>query len=98
MFKCKSLFNCIGSIDFSETMRSLIYQNKKLLPFANFDDNKQIVRESVFDANSKVLVTAGEGSIVTLWTPQSTDAATTIGSESSKLKAKKSKSNKANPY
>ncbi|XP_073812097.1 WD repeat-containing protein 89 [Musca autumnalis] len=79
-----------------EIMRSLTYQNKKLQPFANFDGNKQIVRESVYDANANVLITAGEGSIVTLWTPDSNNVGANSGS--SKLKAKKSKSNKVNPY
>ncbi|XP_061393573.1 WD repeat-containing protein 89 [Musca vetustissima] len=85
-----------SNLNKGEIMRSLAYQNKKLLPFANFDGNKQIVRESVYDANTNVLITAGEGSIVTLWTPDSNNVGNNSGS--SKLKAKKSKSNKANPY
>lgn len=74
-------------------MRSLLVQNKQLLPGVDFQGNKQIVRESVFDANSNVLITAGESGIVSLWTPQSS-----TNTSNSNLKAKKKKSNKAAPY
>lgn len=74
-------------------MRSLMVQNKQLLPGVDFQGNKQIVRESVFDVNSNILITAGESGIVTLWSPQ-----ITANSSTSNLKAKKKKSNKTTPY
>lgn len=77
-------------------MRSLLMQNNKLVPFGDYDGNKQIVRESVFDTNTNVLITAGESCIVTLWTP--CDDATALPSEANKLKVKKTKTNKAKPY
>ncbi|XP_013106446.2 WD repeat-containing protein 89 [Stomoxys calcitrans] len=92
-----NLFLLTGSnLNKGEIMRSVKYESKKLLPYANFDGNKQIVRESVFDSKSNVLLTAGEGSIVTLWTAQDNVLSTSSGAN--KLKAKKSKSHKANPY
>ncbi|XP_065367826.1 WD repeat-containing protein 89-like [Calliphora vicina] len=82
-----------SNLNKGETMRSLMVQNKQLLPGVDFQGNKQIVRESVFDVNSNILITAGESGIVTLWSPQITS-----NSSNSNLKAKKKKSNKTTPY
>ncbi|KAM7343751.1 WD repeat-containing protein 89-like isoform 2-T2 [Cochliomyia hominivorax] len=89
------IFLLTGSnLNKGEIMRSLLIQNKQLLPHVDFQGNKQIVRESIFDVNSNVLITAGESGIVSLWTPQNA----TTNSNSNNLKAKKKKSNKATPY
>ncbi|XP_037815766.1 WD repeat-containing protein 89-like [Lucilia sericata] len=82
-----------SNINKGEIMRSLLVQNKQLLPGVDFQGNKQIVRESVFDINSNILITAGESGIVTLWSPQNSSK-----SSNSNLKAKTKKSNKATPY
>lgn len=74
-------------------MRSLMVQNKQLLPLVDFQGNKQIVRESVYEKNSNILITAGECGIITLWTPQ-----TTVSVGASNLKARKKKSTKSTPY
>ncbi|XP_075168244.1 WD repeat-containing protein 89 [Haematobia irritans] len=87
-----------SNLNKGEIMRSLIYQNKKLSPYANFDGNKQIVRESLYDTKSNVLLTAGEGSIITLWSPQENIDGNASESGANKLKAKKSKSHKVKPY
>lgn len=79
-------------------LRSLRFKNNQLLPFANFEGNKQIIRDSILDVNSNVLITAGEKGIVTLWTPQTRDLTTSNNSDSSELKMKTKKSNKVKPY
>lgn len=38
-------------------------------PAANFEGNKQVVRCSLYNAQRQVLVTAGEGGLITLWAP-----------------------------
>ena len=79
-------------------MRSCIFKNGQLVPYANFERNGQIVRESILDAKTNVLITAGEAGIVTLWTPLSWQTASTSSSSSSDLKMKSKKSNRATPY
>lgn len=50
-----------------ECMRSLTIDGKLFKTRSNFIDNKQIIRCSVFSAKDNILVTAGEGGIVTVW-------------------------------
>jgi len=62
---------------------------------ANFQGNKQIVRDSLFDSKRSLLFTGGESGIVTVWAQ---DASGTAFS-SEKLKARKEKkSRKQAPY
>lgn len=51
-------------------LRTLSVHNKKLKPLSNLMGNKQIVRASWYDINSEVLVTGGEGGILSIWKPQ----------------------------
>ncbi|BFG04490.1 WD repeat-containing protein 89 [Drosophila madeirensis] len=78
-----------------EILRSVSVTSKeKLDPLANFLGNKQIVRESLFDAKRQLLVTGGESGIVSVWTQ---DATGNVGNSSGKLKTK-IKSHKKTPY
>ncbi|XP_037948746.1 WD repeat-containing protein 89 isoform X2 [Teleopsis dalmanni] len=79
-----------------EVLRSLHVFNKTLVPLSNFEGNKQIVRESVYDMKTKCLLTAGETGIVSLWTPITNEDSDCTAS---KLKAvKKYKTKKIKPY
>ncbi|XP_016973586.1 WD repeat-containing protein 89 [Drosophila rhopaloa] len=79
-----------------EILRSVSVTTKNSLqPLANFQGNKQIVRESLYDSKSKSLITGGESGIVTVWSPDSRGS-TVVGD---KLKVKKEKkSRKQAPY
>ncbi|XP_017012479.2 WD repeat-containing protein 89 [Drosophila takahashii] len=79
-----------------EILRSVSVTSKNnLQPLANFQGNKQIVRDSLFDAKNGLLITGGESGIVTVWTQDSSGAA----GSSDKLKVKKDKkSRKQAPY
>jgi len=80
---------------FREILRSVSVTNKnELRPLANFQGNKQIVRDSLFDSKKGLLITGGESGIVTVW---SQDTSVAAGS-SDKLKVKKKKSRKQAPY
>lgn len=69
------------------------------MPYANFEKNGQIVRESILDAKTNVLITAGEAGIVTLWRPLSWQTTSTNEtSPSGHLKMKSKKSKRATPY
>ncbi|KAH8258026.1 hypothetical protein KR038_004821, partial [Drosophila bunnanda] len=75
-----------------EILRSVSVSGKKLKPLANFQDNKQIVRDSLFDSKRGLLVTGGESGIVSVWSPE-------LAAGSEKLKSKKEKkSRKKAPY
>ncbi|XP_017066486.1 WD repeat-containing protein 89 [Drosophila eugracilis] len=79
-----------------EILRSVSVTSKKSLqPLANFQGNKQIVRDSLFDSKRGLLLTGGESGIVTVWTQESSGASVS----SDKLKVKKEKkSRKQAPY
>ncbi|EDX06430.1 WD repeat-containing protein 89 [Drosophila simulans] len=79
-----------------EILRSVSVTSKNSLqPLANFQGNKQIVRDSLFDSKRSLLFTGGESGIVTVWTQDT--SGTAVSSE--KLKAKKEKkSRKQAPY
>ncbi|KAM8711769.1 hypothetical protein ACLKA7_012302 [Drosophila subpalustris] len=80
-----------------EVLRSVSAPAKETLkPLTNFVGNKQIVRDSLYDAKRNLLVTGGESGIITVWTP----AASNNSSSSAKLKikSKAAKSHKQNPY
>eukprot|EP00099_Drosophila_melanogaster_P025434 NP_724865.1 uncharacterized protein Dmel_CG12134, isoform B [Drosophila melanogaster] len=79
-----------------EILRSVSVTSKNSLqPLANFQGNKQIVRDSLFDSKRSLLFTGGESGIVTVWAQ---DASGTAFS-SEKLKARKEKkSRKQAPY
>ncbi|KAH8337874.1 hypothetical protein KR067_007854, partial [Drosophila pandora] len=79
-----------------EVLRSFNVASKtKLEPLANYLGNKQIVRDSVFDAKRGLLVTGGESGIVTVWAEQ--DSSEASGSEKLKIKSEK-KNRKKTPY
>ncbi|XP_017045435.1 WD repeat-containing protein 89 [Drosophila ficusphila] len=79
-----------------EIMRSVSVTSKNTLqPLANFQGNKQIVRDSLFDAKRGLLVTGGECGIVTVWTQHSEGSA--IAGDKLKVKKEK-KSRKQAPY
>ncbi|KAM7342444.1 WD repeat-containing protein 89-like isoform 2-T4 [Cochliomyia hominivorax] len=98
------LFLLTGSnLNEGETLRSCTIKNGELKPYANFVGNKQIVRESIFDAKTNILITAGESGFVTLWTPlewQTTASNSTemANSSSGSLVMKSKKSHKYTPY
>ncbi|XP_068145975.1 WD repeat-containing protein 89 [Drosophila tropicalis] len=77
-----------------EILRSVGVMKKKLQPLANFTGNKQIVRDSLFDAKRNLLFTGGECGFITLWT---SDAVPQTITSSGKMKVK-TKSNKMTPY
>ncbi|KAL7736572.1 hypothetical protein ACLKA6_015214 [Drosophila palustris] len=79
-----------------EVLRSVSAPAKETLkPLTNFVGNKQIVRDSLYDAKRNLLVTGGESGILTVWTPAASN-----NSSSAKLKSKSkaAKSHKQNPY
>lgn len=73
-----------------ECMRSLTLANQQLIPCANFVDNKQIVRSSIFNSKDNVMITAGEGGLISVWTktPKQTKTPETL-KEKSKFKKPK---------
>ncbi|KAI8036308.1 hypothetical protein M5D96_010901 [Drosophila gunungcola] len=79
-----------------EILRSVSVTTKNTLqPLANFQGNKQIVRESLYDSKRRLLITGGESGIVTVWSQESSGS-TVVGD---KLKVKKEKkSRKQAPY
>ncbi|XP_055315487.1 WD repeat-containing protein 89 [Sitodiplosis mosellana] len=78
-----------------ECLRSLTVHKKSLKPRNNFIDNKQIIRCSIFNQKDQVLVTAGEGGIVTVW-ENSPSSNNDIHKEKRKIKTKNSR--KSKPY
>ncbi|XP_037815760.1 WD repeat-containing protein 89-like [Lucilia sericata] len=89
-----------SNLNEGSTLRSCLVQKDELTPYANFEGNKQIVRDSLFDAKTNILITGGERGIVTLWTPQSWDSSTTNTSSPSaeSLKMKTKNVNRFTPY
>jgi len=76
-----------------EIVRTFSITGKKLTPFGQFDGNKQIIRESLVNPQSNMMVTSGENGFLTVW---SLGASGSLG-ESSKPKKKK-KDRKSKPY
>lgn len=69
-----------------------------MTPLANFNGNKQIIRDSVFEMNSNALITGGEGGFLTLWT-QEDRLNNSMQNNSQELKHRsKRDSHKTNPY
>lgn len=86
------------NLEKGKIMRSLLVKNKQLQPLANFEGNKQIIRESVFNSMSNALVTGGESGIVTIWRQAKLeDIPPTSDFKMLKIKAQ-SKVNKSAPY
>ncbi|KDR16692.1 WD repeat-containing protein 89 [Zootermopsis nevadensis] len=53
-----------------ECLRTLTVHKQKLKPQSNLAGNKQIVRASCYDRNSELLLTGGEGGLLSLWKPR----------------------------
>lgn len=78
---------------FSEILRSVTAPAKGLLkPFTNFVGNKQIVRESLYDAKRDLLITGGESGIVSIWTSDASNVNNYNNLKSTSAVAKKHKS------
>ncbi|XP_054277394.1 WD repeat-containing protein 89 [Macrosteles quadrilineatus] len=88
-----------GSNKSVSRLRSAVTKEGKLSPYSSFHGNKQIVRCSWFDPQGGLLVTAGEGGIVSLWKAGATENVTspTQLKVTSKLKEKSHKT-KSKPY
>jgi len=81
---------------FREILRSVSVTTKnELQPLANFQGNKQIVRDSLFDSKKGLLITGGESGIVTVWSQDTSGP--TVSSDKLKVKKEK-KSRKQAPY
>ncbi|KAH8299872.1 hypothetical protein KR044_007111, partial [Drosophila immigrans] len=79
-----------------EVLRSVsVPARKTMVPLTNFVGNKQIVRDSLYDAKNNLLVTGGESGIITVWTSDSSNNRT---SSNLKSKSKAAKTHKKNPY
>ncbi|KAH8400663.1 hypothetical protein KR009_000219, partial [Drosophila setifemur] len=79
-----------------EILRSVAVDTKrKLQPLANYQGNKQIIRDSLFDSKRGLLITGGESGIVTVW---SQDSGAAGSSDKLKVKSEKKKKHKADPY
>ncbi|TDG47720.1 hypothetical protein AWZ03_005864 [Drosophila navojoa] len=79
-----------------EILRSVIAPAKGLLtPFTNFVGNKQIVRESLYDAKRDLLVTGGESGIISVWTSDAGNVKSFNNLKSASAVAKK---HKITPY
>ncbi|XP_030560102.1 WD repeat-containing protein 89 [Drosophila novamexicana] len=79
-----------------EVLRSVTAPAKDTLkPLTNFVGNKQIVRESLYDAKRDLLITGGESGIISIWTP---DAGSMINSSKLKSKSIAAKKHKTTPY
>ncbi|XP_023724656.1 WD repeat-containing protein 89 isoform X4 [Cryptotermes secundus] len=61
-----------------ECLRTLAVNKNKLKPLSSLAGNKQIVRTSWYDRNSELLLTGGEGGLLSLWKP-STHSETDLG-------------------
>lgn len=86
-----SIFLLAGSnYNKGECMRSLTLTNRQLIPCGNFVSNKQIVRSSIFNSKDNVMITAGEGGLISVWTktPRQTKTPETF-KEKSKFKKPK---------
>ncbi|KAH8369920.1 hypothetical protein KR093_001450, partial [Drosophila rubida] len=79
-----------------EVLRSVTVPAKEtIVPLTNFVGNKQIVRDSLYNAERNLLVTGGESGIITVWT---SDNSNIRNSSNLKSKSKAAKSHKKNPY
>ncbi|XP_037923486.1 WD repeat-containing protein 89 isoform X2 [Hermetia illucens] len=89
------IFLLAGSNYTDKALRSVLIDKNDLSPFGNYESNKQIVRDSVYDPKSNILLTGGENAIVSLWN----EASTVSSPNSLKMKTKVSlKSHNKKPY
>ncbi|KAG4077168.1 hypothetical protein HA402_016155 [Bradysia odoriphaga] len=79
-------------------LRSLVYRNETLVPSTDFVGNKQIVRTSLFNAKTNMLITGGENGLITIWSIGAAENTNTVVNKSSKLKEKAYKKHKSVPY
>lgn len=78
-----------------ECMRSLYLDNKDTKPWGNYVGNKQIVRTSIYNAKENVLITGGEGGLLSIWTKEQKQ---TKSPESLKEKSKFKRPRDVKPY
>ncbi|PNF15923.1 WD repeat-containing protein 89 [Cryptotermes secundus] len=80
-----------------ECLRTLAVNKNKLKPLSSLAGNKQIVRTSWYDRNSELLLTGGEGGLLSLWKP-STHSETDLGTNLKMNLKQKFKHHQKNPY
>ncbi|EDW05479.1 WD repeat-containing protein 89 [Drosophila mojavensis] len=92
----KGLFLLAGTnFHRGEVLRSVIAPAKGLLkPFTNYVGNKQVVRESLYDAKRDLLITSGETGLISIWTSDASD----VKSNDNLRKMRFAKSRKSTPY
>jgi WD40 repeat protein len=57
-----------SNVNKGEYLKTMTFSNGKLKPSATFENNKQLVRCSSYDALSETFITAGESGIISVWT------------------------------
>lgn len=83
-------------IIFSETIRTLKFNESNLKPFTNLQGNSQIIRTSLYHPAEDLIFTFGEGGIISIWKEGS--AAETPNKNKSVSSVKKSLKKNKNPY
>lgn len=78
-----------------ECMRSLYLDNNNVKPWGNYVGNKQIVRSSIYNQKENILITGGEGGLLTIWTKEQSK---TKSPESMKEKSKFKRPKDRRPY
>ncbi|KAJ8718221.1 hypothetical protein PYW07_006151 [Mythimna separata] len=81
-----------------QVLRSVTIADKKLQPSTSFADNKQVVRCSWYDKDRDILVTAGEGGIISAWSAGAADAPASAASRKITQSLDKLHVNRHKPY
>jgi len=87
-----------GSNNNPRCLRSATASNGTLSPSSCFEGNKQIVRCSWFDPQLQLLVTAGEGGILSLWRPGTSEKGANPNQLKVSSKLKEKHKTKLKPY
>lgn len=91
MFLASSNFNK------GECLRSMKFDEKSLLPNANFTGNSQIIRTTLFNEKDNMFYTFGEGAIISIWKEGEESSTQHLNSKEESSIKKKVKS-KSKPY
>ncbi|XP_055624240.1 WD repeat-containing protein 89 [Toxorhynchites rutilus septentrionalis] len=85
-----------------ECLRSLKYDNKSFQPHQNFLNNRQIIRDSIYNEKENFLITTGEGGLITMWRCGDVETDQHVAEYDSnvkrKTKLKLKTGHRANPY